>query len=330
MDQFASNTLRTLGIVVTSIFVIFASLALLLLALCFGMLGSLGGSGHRDPQTIPILFGLMAVAALIITLGVITIAKLAKGIIRESAVPPLRWNAPTAPAGTTLQACPERSRRDHPAEPSSTPLSAPPSASAAATPSTPPSVPASTPHPAIQPRSTLDVVTHLSPASRAAIQRLILAIVAQIATQVVPVIFGWRWARSSVPANFRAALLTTFISALASNVPYLVLLVSLLRRPGRRAFAYALAIPSILGLYGIFGSSALIFVLLRGTNSLASFLIMIPWALHVLIFYLAWKAIRLTGILPNPARIILAAVVVFLYYSLLPALLILVNYFALH
>jgi hypothetical protein len=56
---------------------------------------------------------------------------------------------------------------------------------------------------------------------------------------------------------------------------------------------------------------------------------MIPWALHVLIFYLAWKAIRLTGILPNPARIILAAVVVFLYYSLLPALLILVNYFAL-
>ena len=110
MDQFASNTLRTLGIVVTSIFVIFASLALLLLALCFGMLGSLGGSGHRDPQTIPILFGLMAVAALIITLGVITIAKLAKGIIRESAVPPLRWNAPTAPAGTTLQACPERSQ----------------------------------------------------------------------------------------------------------------------------------------------------------------------------------------------------------------------------
>ena len=320
MDQFASNTLRTLGIVVISIFVIFASLALLLFALCFGLIGGVGGNGHYDPKVVPIVVGAMAVAALIIALGVITIARLAKGIIRESAVPPLRWNAPAASVGPAVLGSP--------VEPSSTALSAPPPASAAATASTPPSAPASTPHPTVQPRSTLDVVTHLSPASRAAIHRLILAIVAQIATQVVPVIFGWRWARSSVPANFRGALLTTFISALASNVPYLVLLFSLLRRPGRRAFAYALAIPSILGLYGIFGSSALIFVLLRGTNSLASFLVMIPWALHVLILYLAWKAIRLTGILPNPARIILAAVVVFLYYSLLPAILIVVNYYA--
>jgi hypothetical protein len=121
--------------------------------------------------------------------------------------------------------------------------------------------------------------------------------------------------------------LTTFISAFASNAPYLVLLFSLLRRPGRRAFAYALAIPSILIFFGVFGSSALIFYLLQRTHSATPLLIVIPWALHVLIFYLAWKAIRLTGILPNPARIILAAIVTFLYYSLLPPLLIFLQYY---
>jgi hypothetical protein len=41
---------------------------------------------------------------------------------------------------------------------------------------------------------------------------------------------------------------------------------------------------------------------------------------------LAWKAIRLTGILPNPARIIAAAVVIFFYYTLLPALLLSLAY----
>jgi hypothetical protein len=316
MDQFASNTLRTLGIVVISIFVILASLALLLVGLCFGLIGGIGGSGHYDPKVVPIVVGAMAAAAVIIATGVIIVAKLAKGIVRESVVPPLRWNIPddshSYPSGDVA-----------PTPPSAQPSTLPPTAAQ------PPAVPPTLPHTAsVQPRPTLDVVSHLSPASRAAIQRLILAIVAQIATQVVPVIFGWRWARYSVPATFRPALLTTSISALASNVPYLVLLFSLLRRPGRRAFAYSLAIPSILILYGIFGSSALIFVLLRGTHSFISFLVMIPWALHLVIFYLAWKAIRLTGILPNPARIILSAVVVFLYYSLQPALLIFVSYYA--
>ena len=109
---------------------------------------------------------------------------------------------------------------------------------------------------------------------------------------------------------------------------YLVLLFSLLRRPGRRAFAYSLAIPS--SSFSTESSAArpsFLFSFAAPTPS-SSFLVMIPWALHLVIFYLAWKAIRLTGILPNPARIILSAVVVFLYYSLQPALLIFVSYYA--
>jgi hypothetical protein len=150
-------------------------------------------------------------------------------------------------------------------------------------------------------------------------------VVAQIVTQVVPVIFGWRWARRTLP-TYQQALLTTFLALLATNLPYLVLLFSLIRRPGRRAFAYSLAIPSLLLLSGIFGSSVTIFYVLHMTRSPASFLVLVPWALHALILYLAWKAIRLTGIFPNPARIFMAAVVVVFYYALLPVFLILLRY----
>jgi hypothetical protein len=295
MDRFASNTLRTLAIIAISIFVIIGALALLLLALCAGMFGGLGSPSHHDPQTVNLVYGSILAAVVLVTVGVLIIAKLAKGIVRESALPPLRWNAP---------------------DPSTVapPKAAPPPALAQAT--------------TLQPRPAPVVVTHLSPSSRAAIHNLVLVIAAQIAAQVALGILGWQWALHSTFAAFRPSLPIALVSAFASNLPYLVLLVSLLLKPGRRAFAYSLAIPSLLILFGIFGNSTTIFYFLRFTHSAAaSFLLLIPWALHIFILYLAWKAIRLTGILPNPARLILAAVVVFLYYSLLPVLVLVLNYF---
>ncbi|MGA8442614.1 MAG: hypothetical protein WB762_11060 [Candidatus Sulfotelmatobacter sp.] len=311
MDRFASNTLRTLAIVAISIVIIIGSLGLILLALCFGILGNLGGSGHHDPQVINFVIGALAAAALLITFGVVGVAKLAKGILRESPVPPLRWNVPGAPQS--------HAPLDPPPAPDSQPSTPQP---APAPNAAPPTLP---PPATLQPHSTIDVVTHLSPASRTAIQRLVLAIVAQVATQVVPVVLGWRWALRTLP-TYHQALLTTFLAVLATDLPYLVLLFSLLRRPGRRAFAYSLAIPSLLLLSGIFGSSVTIFYVLRMTHSPASFLMLVPWALHALILYLAWKTIRLTGIFPNPARILVAAVVVVFYYALLPVLLVLLHY----
>ena len=53
----------------------------------------------------------------------------------------------------------------------------------------------------------------------------------------------------------------------------------------------------------------------------------IPWILDVLIFYLAWKAVRLTGIEPTPARLILSAVDIFLYSISLPVIFLLLNAF---
>jgi hypothetical protein len=276
MDRFASNTLRTLGIVAISIFVIVGCLLLLLLALCAGMLGAAGNPAHHDPQTTKLFYGLILAAAILVIIGILSIAKLAKGIVRES---------------TTLPAPQPESQ--------SLPLA---------------------------PSVAHDVGAHLSPASRSAIHTLVLALAAQIAAQVAVGVLGWQWALQSPIGSFRPSVPIALVSGLASNLPYLVLLFSLLSNPSRRTFAYSLVIPSLLILFGIFGNSASIFFFLRFAHSPASFLLLIPWALHIFILYLAWKAIRLTGIFPNPARLIVAAVVVVIYYSLLPVLLVALNY----
>jgi len=276
MDRFTSNTLRTLGIVAISIFVIVGCLLLLLLALCAGMLGAAGNPAHHDPQTTKLFYGSILAAAILVIIGVLSIAKLAKGIVRESTALP----APQA-------------------ESQSLPLA---------------------------PSVTHDVAAHLSPASRSAIHTLVLALAAQIAAQVAVGVLGWQWALQSPIASFRPSVPIALVSGLASNLPYLVLLFSLLSNPSRRTFAYSLVIPSLLILFGIFGNSASIFFFIRFAHSPASFLLLIPWALHIFILYLAWKAIRLTGIFPNPARLIVAAVVVVIYYSLLPVLLVALNY----
>ena len=82
MDRFASNTLRTLSIVAISIFVIIGSLVLLLLALCAGMFGAVGSASHHDPQTTMVFYGSILAAAVLVIIGVLSIAKLAKGIVR--------------------------------------------------------------------------------------------------------------------------------------------------------------------------------------------------------------------------------------------------------
>jgi hypothetical protein len=276
MDRFASNTFRTLGIVAISICVIVGCLLLLLLALCAGMLGAAGNPAHHDPQTTKLFYGSILAAAILVIIGVLSIAKLAKGIVRESTALP----APQA-------------------ESQSLPLA---------------------------PSVAHDVAAHLSSASRSAIHTLVLALAAQIAAQVAVGVLGWQWALQSPIASFRPSVPIALVSGVASNLPYLVLLFSLLSNPSRRTFAYSLVIPSLLILFGTFGNSASIFFFLRFAHSPASFLLLIPWALHIFILYLAWKAIRLTGIFPNPARLIVAAVVVVIYYSLLPVHLVALNY----
>jgi hypothetical protein len=180
------------------------------------------------------------------------------------------------------------------------------------------------PTPPIQSRVTPDVVKHLSPASQAAFQQLALAIAAKVAAEVILALVGWYvslGSRAPFPL-FRFGFVAWGLAALA---PDLVLLYTLTRRPGPIAFAYSLVVPALHILFGLSGHSALLVLIPSASQASIPLLSIIPWILDILILYLAWKAIRLTGIRPDPIRLIAASVVILIYRILLPALFVLLN-----
>jgi hypothetical protein len=182
-------------------------------------------------------------------------------------------------------------------------------------------VPSVVPPPPPEARPTYDVVTHLSPASRGAIQKLVLAVAAKVAAEVVLALAGWSWSLHSPIGPFQTYRLGFFIWGLAAIAPHLILMYALLRHPGRRAFAYSLVIPSLQMFFGLFGRSASFVYILRTEYAAAATLFsIIPWFLNIPIIYFAWKAIDRTGIRPNPQRLIVAAFVIFLYSTMLPGL----------
>jgi len=295
VDRFAANTLRTLAIVLISIFVIGSSLLLLLLALCFGALGNM--NGNHDPNAAALIILLLVIAVALIAGGVFAIAKLSKGIVRDT--PEYQFQAGTVP--TVAMASP------------GTP--APP---------VPPATPSGSAAAEVESRPPFDLASHLSPGSRIAIRQLALAIAAKLAVES-PILFAsWTsiYGLKQIPsAALRVGLLAW---GLASIAPLLVLLYALLRHPGPRAFAYSLVIPALHIFFGFFGHSAsILFLLLHahpGISPALSLLSTLPWFLDILILYLAWKAIRCTGVQPNSTRLIVAAAVIFIYTSLLPVL----------
>lgn len=291
VDRFAANTLRTLGIVLISIFVIGGSLIVLLFALCFGVIAS-SGSGPSQHQAGQWLGLTLLVAAVLISVGIFSIAKLSKGIVREIpeyAAPPATIPAPANASTAVL----------------------------------PPAAPVPTPQPEanIGRRPARSVATHLSPSSRAAIQQLSLAIAAKVAAEVLITLAGWTFLHHPLPVGTETVRFGIIAWGLAGTAPLLVLLYALLRHPGPRAFAYSMVIPALHLFFGTFGHSAGIFLLFRTNPGIAGPLFLLtfaPWLLDFLILYLAWKAIRLTGIQPNSTRLIVAAAVIFIYTSLLP------------
>lgn len=335
MDRFAANTLRTLGIVLTSICVILGCLILLALAILFGAFAKAGGPGGS--QASALVLGVLVAAAVLIAVGVFIIIILAKGIHAPSAPYPLippPTPKPTPPVSPTqeepmpasdearldqaLAAFETMARRSSPASP---PSSSPPIAAAPAFAASSGALAAA--HP-------VDL-RHLSAPSRTAIQQLAYAIVAKVAAEVALALVGWfgalgvpRFVRIPFPV-YRFGFV---VWGLASIAPSLVLLYALARRPGPRAFAYALVIPSLHLLFGIFGHSAFLAFVLRAGQIATPLLSIFPSLLDMLILYLAWKAIRLTGVEPSPARLIVASVVIFLYMSSLPVLVLILNFWS--
>src|SRR5579863_3443818 len=97
MDRQAANTLRTLGIVLISIFLIVGSAVLLLASACFGLVAS---SSHES-QAGAFAIGTLIAAIVLISIGTAVIARLSRGIVHAAPPPPLSYSpAGMVPAAT--------------------------------------------------------------------------------------------------------------------------------------------------------------------------------------------------------------------------------------
>ncbi len=298
--------MKVLGTIFFSLIAILASLVFLLSSLC-------ASATHGDDRQIFILVALGALLFVIASMRKIAILNRKPRRVPEP--DPLLPPYSTVPPSSAPPAPPQPSAMNSRSIPSSdVPRVSQPSVA-------PPYIPPA----ASQPRAIRDVVSHLSPASQAAIQQLALAVAAKITAEVALGLVGWYSALGSPRAPFALFKFGFLAWGLAAIAPDLALLYSLTRRPGPSTFAYSLVIPALHLLFGISGHSALLVLIPRSGQGAIPLLSIIPWILDIVVPYLAWKAIRLTGIRPDPTRLITAFVVILIYRILLPALFLLLN-----
>ena len=298
--------MKVLGTIFFSLIAILASLVFLLSSLC-------ASATRGDDRQIFVLVALGALLFVIASMRKIAILNQKPRRVPEpdSLLPPYSTVPPSSAPPAPPQPAAMQSR--------SIPSSDVPRVSQ-------PSIPQPyIPPAASQLRVTRDVVGHLSPASQAAIQQLALAVATKITAEVVLGLIGWYGALGSTHTPFALFKFGFLAWGLAAIAPDLALLYSLTRRPGPTAFAYSLVIPALHLLFGLSGHSALLVLIPRSGQAAIPLLSIIPWILDILVPYLAWKAIRFTGIRPDPTRLITAFVVILIYRILLPALFVFLN-----
>jgi hypothetical protein len=158
---------------------------------------------------------------------------------------------------------------------------------------------------------------HLSPLGRRAIDRLVFALGAQIVLSAlswgISQLHFWSGPRTLVPHGRTLVLIVSFIF---SHAPYAALIYVLLRRPDRRAFAYSLAMPAVLVLQSLFIGVGFTYYF----HNPSGFLLLLPWSIHIVIIVLAYQAIQQVGLHPEPPSLIVAAIVSFLFFSLIHAI----------
>jgi hypothetical protein len=314
MERWVANTLRTFGLIVMATVVIVISIGLALLGLCFAILSSADHHGGATAESNTALYLGIAAGLLVLVLGIFGIAAIARVIFRESKIQDRRADLPPLPPYSLIPPVPPVPAQPNPVAPSAT-AQQPKAVLPTATP------------PAAAPRRVLDPATHLSPTSRVAIDRLILAIAVQASAQLIVGVIEWLWSAQIVMPRFRLHGVLLLAWNLAAIAPYVWLVIAMRRRPGTTAFSFCLVIPGIRSFFGLFGQTASVIVFLRTFHSGMPLLSAIPWTLDVLIFYLAWKAVRLTGIEPTPGRLILSAIDILLYSISLPVVFLILNYF---
>jgi hypothetical protein len=164
-----------------------------------------------------------------------------------------------------------------------------------------------------------DILLHLSPSGRQSINRLVFALAAQIfvssAAWILAQLHFWSVPRAFAPRNWTLYLLVPFVSY---HIPYAILIYVVLKRPDRRAFTYAIAVPAVLILESLFSVSLIGRFYVH--QPMGFVLLLVAWLIHIVIIALAYKAIQQTGLHPEPTSLILAALVAFVFVSLIHVL----------
>jgi hypothetical protein len=168
------------------------------------------------------------------------------------------------------------------------------------------------------------VPLHLSPLGRQALDRLVFAVGAQIALSAISFIFNtlhfWRSQQRFAPHTWPLILLAPLV---LYQIPYAVLIYLLVKRPDRRAFTYAVTIPAVQLVQSLFSLTALSYFMHQPRTML---LLGLPWLLHIVILVLAYQAIQQIGLHPEPASLLVTAVLVLVYFLLIHAVFIPVLY----
>ena len=165
----------------------------------------------------------------------------------------------------------------------------------------------------------VDVPLHLSPQGRTAVDRLVVALGAQIALSAIAWVFNqlhfWSAPPALGPHNWTLILLAPFI---LYHLPYAILIYALLKNLDRRALAYALAVPSVMILQTLFSLGVVGYYYIHQPRGFL--LLFLPWAIHIVILILAYQAIQRVGLHPEPSSLIVAAVVTFIFFTAIHAL----------
>jgi hypothetical protein len=160
---------------------------------------------------------------------------------------------------------------------------------------------------------------HLSPRGRTAIDRLVLALAAQIVISAIGWIVGqlnfWTAPTGFARHNWTLMLLAPFV---LYHIPYALLIYGLLKRPDRLAFTYSIAVPAVLILQSVFSLAVVGYYYVHHPAGFALFVI--PWAIHIVVLVLAYQAIQQVGLHPAPSSLIVAAVVTFLFFTVIHGL----------
>ena len=156
----------------------------------------------------------------------------------------------------------------------------------------------------------------LWPVGHKTIDRLVLALVAQIAISAVT-LFQLA-THAFVPHNWTLMLLPPFI---LSEVPYTILIYVLLKRPGRRAFTFLIAMLVIPILETVFNPVLLnSYSQIYRNHAMGSVWLVLSGLIYIVTLVLAYMAIQQTGLWPKFSSVIPTTTAMFFYFFFIKAI----------